>query len=157
MCGSDPHGPAGRAFRFTALHMAVMSQRVDIAKFLLAEGADINAKFEPHGDSSFELAERSTSKGGQEVYQLLKLRTYYTSGETETKAWTIKEGMLAPQAAGVIHTDFERGFIRAETVAYDDLVAAGSVQEAKAQGNYRSEGKEYEVKEGDVLLFRFNV
>jgi len=92
-----------------------------------------------------------------EVYQLLKLRTYYTSGETETKAWTIKEGMLAPQAAGVIHTDFERGFIRAETVAYDDLVSAGSVQEAKAQGNYRSEGKEYEVKEGDVLLFRFNV
>ena len=72
-CGADPHGPAGRAFQFTALHMAVMSQRVDIAKYLLAEGADINAKFEPHGDSSFELAERSTSKGGQEVYQLLKV------------------------------------------------------------------------------------
>ena len=69
----NPHGPAGRAFQFTALHMAVMSQRVDIAKYLLAEGADINAKFEPHGDSSFELAERSTSKGGQEVYQLLKV------------------------------------------------------------------------------------
>ena len=67
------HGPAGRAFQFTALHMAVMSQRVDIAKYLPAEGADINAKFEPHGDSSFELAERSTSKGGQEVYQLLTI------------------------------------------------------------------------------------
>merc|ERR1719238_803499 len=84
-----------------------------------------------------------------EVYTLLDLRTYYTSGETETKAWTIRRGMLAPQAAGVIHTDFERGFIRAETVAYDDLVTAGSMAGAKDNGKVRSEGKEYEVKEGD--------
>ena len=93
----------------------------------------------------------------REAYQLLKLRTYFTSGETETKAWTIKEGMLAPQAAGVIHTDFEKGFIRAETIAYDDLVSCGSEKEAKAQGKARSEGKEYVVQEGDVMLFRFNV
>merc|ERR1719453_2356553 len=86
------------------------------------------------------------------VYQLLKLRTYFTSGETETKAWTIKQGMLAPQAAGVIHSDFEKGFIRAETVAYDDLVEAGTYKEAKDAGKVRSEGKEYEVKEGDVML-----
>ena len=91
------------------------------------------------------------------MYQLLKLRTYYTSGETETKAWTIRSGMLAPQAAGVIHSDFERGFIRAETVAYDDLVAAGGMKEAKDAGTWRQEGKDYEVQEGDVLLFRFNV
>jgi hypothetical protein len=93
----------------------------------------------------------------REVYALLKLRTYFTSGETETKAWTINSGMLAPQAAGVIHSDFERGFIRAETVGYEDLVAAGSMKDAKEAGKVRQEGKEYEVQEGDVLLFRFNV
>ena len=73
-----------------------------------------------------------------QVYQLLRLRTYFASGETETKAWTIREGMLAPQAAGVIHSDFEKGFIRAETVGYDDLVAAGSHAEAKSGGKVRS-------------------
>lgn len=92
----------------------------------------------------------------REVYSLLRLRTYFTSGETETKAWTIRQGMLAPQAAGVIHSDFEKGFIRAETVGYDDLVEARSVKAAKEAGNWRSEGKEYEVQEGDVMLFRFN-
>ncbi len=91
------------------------------------------------------------------TYELLGLRTYFTTGEKETKAWTIQAGMLAPQAAGVIHTDFERGFIRAETVAYDDLVATGSMNAAKEKGLMRSEGKDYVVKEGDVLLFRFNV
>eukprot|EP00316_Scyphosphaera_apsteinii_P012038 CAMPEP_0119313988 /NCGR_PEP_ID=MMETSP1333-20130426/31152_1 /TAXON_ID=418940 /ORGANISM="Scyphosphaera apsteinii, Strain RCC1455" /LENGTH=413 /DNA_ID=CAMNT_0007318997 /DNA_START=23 /DNA_END=1264 /DNA_ORIENTATION=+ len=92
-----------------------------------------------------------------QVYTLLQLCTYYTSGETETKAWTITEGTLAPQAAGVIHSDFEKGFIRAETVAYDDLVESGSYQAAKESGLVRSEGKEYKVKDADVLLFRFNV
>ena len=91
------------------------------------------------------------------TYELLSLRTYFTTGEKETKAWTIKAGMLAPQAAGVIHTDFQRGFIRAETVAYDDLVATGSITAAKEKGLMRSEGKDYLVKEGDVMLFRFNV
>jgi len=92
-----------------------------------------------------------------QAYELLALRTYYTSGETETKAWTIKKGMLAPQAAGVIHSDFEKGFIRAETVAYADLVSSGSMKAAKEAGLVRSEGKEYEVKDADVMLFRFNV
>ncbi|KAH6764483.1 GTP-binding protein-like protein [Perilla frutescens var. hirtella] len=91
------------------------------------------------------------------TYSLLGLRTYFTSGEKETKAWTIQAGMTAPQAAGVIHSDFERGFIRAETVAYDDFVAAGSFSAAREKGLLRSEGKEYVVKEGDVMLFRFNV
>jgi GTP-binding protein YchF len=91
------------------------------------------------------------------TYELLGLRTYFTTGPKETRAWTIKAGMLAPQAAGVIHTDFERGFIRAETVAYEDLVAAGSMHGAKEKGLVRSEGKEYLVQEGDVMLFRFNV
>jgi GTP-binding protein YchF len=91
------------------------------------------------------------------TYELLGLRTYFTTGPKETRAWTIKSGMLAPQAAGVIHTDFERGFIRAETVSYKDLVAAGSMSAAKEKGLVRSEGKEYLVQEGDVMLFRFNV
>ena len=91
------------------------------------------------------------------TYDLLGLRTYLTTGPTETRAWTIQVGMKAPQAAGVIHTDFERGFIRAETVSYDDLVTCGSLQAAKEKGLVRSEGKEYEVQEGDVMLFRFNV
>ncbi|WP_373481044.1 redox-regulated ATPase YchF [Geminocystis sp.] len=91
------------------------------------------------------------------TYELLGLRTYITTGETETRAWTIIAGMKAPQAAGVIHTDFERGFIRAETIGYDDLVKAGSISAAKELGLVRSEGKEYIVKEGDVMVFRFNV
>ncbi|WP_008319149.1 redox-regulated ATPase YchF [Leptolyngbya sp. PCC 6406] len=91
------------------------------------------------------------------TYELLGLRTYFTTGPKETRAWTITAGMVAPQAAGVIHTDFERGFIRAETIAYSDLVTFGSMGAAKEKGLVRSEGKEYVVQEGDVMLFRFNV
>jgi GTP-binding protein YchF len=93
----------------------------------------------------------------REAYDILGLQTYYTSGPTETRAWTIRKGWTAPKAAGVIHNDFERGFIRAETVSYDDLVACGSEIEAKNKGKLRSEGKDYIVQEGDVILFRFNV
>ncbi|KAL7473654.1 hypothetical protein ACHAXS_014115 [Conticribra weissflogii] len=93
----------------------------------------------------------------REAYDILQLQTYYTSGPTETRAWTIRKGWKAPQAAGVIHNDFERGFIRAETISYEDLVACGSEAEVKKQGKLRSEGKEYVVQEGDVILFRFNV
>ncbi|GMH11559.1 hypothetical protein Nepgr_013400 [Nepenthes gracilis] len=91
------------------------------------------------------------------TYGLLGMRTYFTSGEKETKAWTIVAGMTAPQAAGIIHSDFEKGFIRAETVSYDDFVAAGSFAAAREKGLLRSEGKDYIVQEGDVMLFRFNV
>jgi ribosome-binding ATPase len=91
------------------------------------------------------------------TYHLLGLRTYFTAGEKEVRAWTIHAGDTAPKAAGVIHTDFERGFIKAETVAYDDLVACGSIAAAREKGLYRMEGKEYVVKDGDVMLFKFNV
>jgi GTP-binding protein YchF len=91
------------------------------------------------------------------TYHLLGLRTYFTAGEKEVRAWTIHIGDTAPKAAGVIHSDFERGFIKAETVAYDDLVKLGSVAAAREKGLYRMEGKEYVVKDGDVLLFKFNV
>lgn len=89
-------------------------------------------------------------------HALLGLQTYFTVGPKEARAWTIRKGMLAPQAAGVIHGDFEKGFIRAETIAYDDFVALGGEQAAKDAGKMRAEGKGYEVKEGDVLHFLFN-
>jgi len=91
------------------------------------------------------------------TYRLLGLSTYFTSGEKETRAWTISIGMKAPQAAGVIHTDFEKGFIRAQTISFDKLLEAGSLVEAKNKGWLRSEGKEYIVNEGDVMEFLFNV
>ena len=90
-------------------------------------------------------------------YELLGLISYLTAGPTESRAWTIRRGTLAPQAAGKIHSDFERGFIRAEVVAYEDLMACGSYAAAREKGLVRSEGKEYEMKDGDVVLFRFNV
>lgn len=89
-------------------------------------------------------------------YKLLDLITYFTAGPKETRAWTIKRGTKAPQAAGVIHTDFERGFIRAQTIAYEDYVTLGGEVPAKEAGKARDEGKEYVVQDGDVLLFRFN-
>ncbi|MGH8174223.1 MAG: DUF933 domain-containing protein, partial [Rhodanobacteraceae bacterium] len=90
-------------------------------------------------------------------YKLLGLQTYFTAGEKEVRAWTVKRGSTAPQAAAVIHTDFERGFIRAETIAYDDFIKFKGESGARDAGRLRLEGKEYIVKEGDVLHFRFNV
>ena len=91
------------------------------------------------------------------VYHLLGLRTFFTTGEKETRAWTIHEGDKAPSAAGTIHSDFERGFIAAETIHYDDLVELGSFAKAREAGKLRLEGKDYVVRDGDVILFRFNV
>jgi ribosome-binding ATPase YchF (GTP1/OBG family) len=91
------------------------------------------------------------------VYHLLGLRTFLTTGEKETRAWTIHAGEKAPGAAGAIHSDFERGFIAAETIHYDDLVALGSFAKAREAGKLRTEGKDYVVRDGDVILFRFNV
>jgi len=93
----------------------------------------------------------------QKAYHLLGLATYFTAGEQEVRAWTFRRGMKAPQCAGIIHSDFERGFIRAETVAYADLLDYGSMTAAKENGKVRQEGKEYVVQDGDVMLFRFNV
>lgn len=91
------------------------------------------------------------------TYRLLGLLTYFTAGEKEVRAWTVREGSTAPQAAGVIHTDFEKGFIRAETISYDDFIGLGGEQGAREAGKMRLEGKEYIVREGDVMHFRFNV
>ena len=90
-------------------------------------------------------------------YEMLNLQTYFTAGVQEVRAWTVKVGATAPQAAGVIHTDFEKGFIRAEVIAYDDFIKFNGEAGAKEAGKWRLEGKEYIVKDGDVLHFRFNV
>ncbi|MBW4505600.1 MAG: redox-regulated ATPase YchF [Scytonematopsis contorta HA4267-MV1] len=153
-------------------HLATGNEYVEKVRKVAAEEnaqvAVVSAQVEselielPPEERADFLASLGVEEGGlksliRATYTLLGLRTYFTSGEQETRAWTIKAGMLAPQAAGVIHSDFERGFIRAETVAYKDLVTNGSMNAAKEKGLVKSEGKEYVVQEGDVMLFRFNV
>jgi GTP-binding protein YchF len=103
------------------------------------------------------LAETGLTRVIRAGYQLLGLITFFTAGPKEARAWTVEKHAKAPEAAGVIHTDFERGFIRAETIAYDDFIACGGELGAKDAGKMRSEGKDYVVQDGDVLLFRFNV
>jgi GTP-binding protein YchF len=107
--------------------------------------------------SDLGLTETGLARVIRAGYDLLHLITFFTAGPKEARAWTVETGSKAPQAAGVIHTDFERGFIRAETIAYDDFVRHGGEAGAKEAGRMRSEGKEYVVHDGDVLLFRFNV
>lgn len=108
------------------------------------------------------LADLGLERSGLEVlaqaaYKLLGLQSFFTAGEMEVKAWTVRQGATAPQAAGVIHTDFERGFIKAETIAYDDYVELGGEKGAKEAGRLRMEGKDYVIQDGDVVHFRFNV
>ena len=115
----------------------------------------------PDEESKEFLAELGLDEAGLDRliragYKLLNLITYFTVGPKETRAWTIVRGTKAPQAAGVIHSDFERGFIRAQTIAYDDYIALNGEVGAKEAGKARDEGKEYVVQDGDVLLFRFN-
>jgi GTP-binding protein YchF len=142
-----------------------------VREFAAAEGNEvvpISAKVESEiaelegEDKAMFLEELGLQESGLDrlihgAYKLLGLYTYFTAGVQEVRAWTIRKGTKAPQAAGVIHTDFERGFIRAEVVGYDDLIAAGSMNGAKEKGQLRLEGKEYVVKDGDVMHFRFNV
>ncbi|WP_462317969.1 redox-regulated ATPase YchF [Marinilabilia sp.] len=103
------------------------------------------------------LKESGVSKLIRSAYELLNLKTFFTAGEKEVRAWTFPEGAMAPQAAGVIHTDFEKGFIRAEVIKYDDYTRLGSEQACKEAGKVHVEGKEYEVQDGDIMHFRFNV
>jgi len=122
-----------------------------------SEIAALPAEERPEFLDSLGLHESGLDRLVRAGYELLGLMTFFTTGEDEVKAWTITAGTKAPQAAGKIHSDFERGFIKAETVAYDDLVKLGSWNAAKEKGVLRQEGKEYVVKDGDCLLFRFNV
>lgn len=142
-----------------------------VREYAAAEGAEvvpICAKMEAEiaeldgEDKAMFLRELGLKESGLDrliraAYRLLGLQTYFTAGEKEVRAWTIRKGTKAPQAAGVIHSDFERGFIRAEVVSYEDLVAAGSLAAAREKGLLRLEGKDYVVQDGDVMHFRFNV
>ncbi|GGF17626.1 ribosome-binding ATPase YchF [Halobacillus andaensis] len=122
-----------------------------------AEIAELDGEEKQEFLEDLGIAESGLDQLIKATYNLLGLATYFTAGEQEVRAWTFKEGMTAPQCAGIIHTDFERGFIRAETVSYDDLVDAGTMGAAKDRGRVRLEGKDYLVKDGDVIHFRFNV
>lgn len=119
------------------------------------------ASLEPEEQVTFLEAYGLKKSGLNEVieksYYLLGLKTYFTAGEPEVRAWTFRNGMKAPQCAGIIHTDFERGFIKAETLSYQDLLKYGTPQAAKENGRVRLEGKDYVVQDGDIMLFRFNV
>ena len=153
--------------------MPLMSQRVidKVREYAQKNGADvvvISAKIEAElvaldkDEAKAYLSDLGVENSGIErmiksVYKLLNLRTFITAGEKEVHAWTITAGAKAPQAAGVIHTDFEKGFIRAEITSYDDFVACGSYVAAKEKGLTRIEGKDYVIQDGDLVHFRFNV
>jgi ribosome-binding ATPase YchF (GTP1/OBG family) len=149
-----------------AKHVKAVSSYV--ATHLATEAVVISAQIEselaelPLSEAAEYLSGLGVKESGvgtliRAVYHLLGLRTYFTTGEKESRAWTIHAGDKTPAAAGVIHSDFERGFIAAETVQYDDLIRLGSFAKAREAGKLRIEGKEYEVKDGDVMVFRFNV
>ena len=122
-----------------------------------AEISDMDAEDKELFLSDLGLEESGLNRIIREGYQLLGLISYLTAGKQEVRAWTIRKGTKAPQAAGKIHTDFEKGFIRAEVVSYEDLMACGSMSAAKEKGLVRLEGKEYVMQDGDIVLFRFNV
>ena len=122
-----------------------------------AEIVDMDAEEKEMFLADLGLEESGLDRLIKECYSLLGLISYLTAGKPEVRAWTITKGTKAPQAAGKIHTDFERGFIRAEVVSFDDLMKCGSIASAKEKGLYRSEGKDYVMNDGDVVLFRFNV
>ena len=140
---------------------AIKDENADILIISAAIEADI-AQLESYEDRKAFLSDLGLEKSGveqliQKSYRLLNLITYFTAGVKEVRAWTIHEGDTAPQAAGVIHTDFEKGFIRAEVIAYDDFINLGGEAKVKEAGKLRVEGKEYIVKDGDMMHFRFNV
>jgi GTP-binding protein YchF len=149
----NPH--VGKVGEYARAHHAC--ETVVISAQIESDLIDLSA--EEAGEFLKELGVSESGVGAliRSTYHLLGLRTYFTAGEKEARAWTIHAGDTAPKAAGVIHTDFERGFIKAETVAFDDLMKCGSIAAAREKGLYRMEGKEYVVRDGDVLLFKFNV
>ena len=144
-----------------AVKSAVKGENAEVMFLAIATESDI-AELEDYDEKQMFLEELGLEEPGinrviRSAYTLLNKQTYFTAGEKEVRAWTIEEGASAPQAAGVIHTDFEKGFIRAEVIAYDDYVNFGSENAVKEAGKLRVEGKHYIVKDGDVMHFLFNV
>jgi GTP-binding protein YchF len=140
---------------------AVKDENAEVLVLAVATEADI-AELEDYEERQLFLEDLGLEEAGvsrliRSAYKLLNLQTYFTAGVKEVRAWTVAVGATAPQAAGVIHTDFEKGFIRAETISYSDYVAYGSEAKVKEAGKMRVEGKDYIVKDGDIMHFRFNV
>ena len=140
---------------------AVKDENAEVIVLAVGTEADIT-ELDDYEERQMFLADIGLEEAGvarlvRSAYKLLNLQTYFTAGVKEVRAWTIPIGSTAPQAAGVIHTDFEKGFIRAETIAYEDFVTYGSEAKVKEAGKMKVEGKEYIVKDGDVMHFRFNV
>ncbi|MFV1990417.1 MAG: redox-regulated ATPase YchF [Acidimicrobiales bacterium] len=134
-----------------------VAEVVPISVQLEAEAAELDESDRKEMLEALGLGEGAIGRFVRATHHLMGLRTYLTTGEQETRAWTFRDGYTAPQCAGIIHTDFERGFIRAETIGFDELVGAGSWVAAREKGILRLEGKEYIVQDGDVMEFRFNV
>ena len=150
---ANPHVQAVRQYAET--HRG--TEAVVISAAIESELVDLSEEDGRQYLESVGVKESGVGQLIRSTYHVLGLRTFLTAGEKEVRAWTIHEGFTAPQAAGVIHTDFERGFICAETVKYTDLIAAGTYAAAREKGQVRQEGKSYIVQDGDVMLFRFNV
>ncbi|MDX2000827.1 MAG: redox-regulated ATPase YchF [Chitinophagales bacterium] len=161
VCNVDDKSVVSGNRHVEAVKAAVKDEDAEVINVCAATEADI-AEFESYDDRMMFLEEMGLSEPGvarliKKSYSLLKLITYFTAGVKEVRAWTIQVGTKAPQAAGVIHTDFEKGFIRAEVIHYDDYVKYGSESACRDAGKLNVEGKEYVVLDGDVMHFRFNV
>lgn len=161
VCNVDESGAQSGNSYVNQVREAVANEKAEVIVLAVATEADIN-ELESYEErqlflEDLGLDEPGSSKLIRAAYHLLKLQTYFTAGVKEVRAWTIGVGDTAPQAAGVIHTDFEKGFIRAEVIAYSDYVTFGSEARVKEAGKMRVEGKEYLVQDGDVMHFRFNV
>jgi GTP-binding protein YchF len=154
---SGQEGPHLRALREAVRASGEHAEVVAFSARIEAELAELPPSDRREFLESLGLESAGLDRLIRASYSLLGLETYFTAGEQEVRAWMIHKGDTAPKAAGVIHTDFERGFIRAETVSYDDFIANGGWKGARERGVVRSEGKEYVVRDGDVMLFRFNV
>jgi GTP-binding protein YchF len=161
VCNVDESAAATGNDYVTQVQTAVATENAEVLVLAVATEADIN-ELETYDERQLFLEDLGLDEPGaakliRAAYRLLNLETYFTAGQKEVRAWTIPAGATAPQAAGVIHTDFEKGFIRAEVISFADYDALGSEQKAKEAGKARVEGKDYTVKDGDVMHFRFNV
>ena len=161
VCNVDENSAVSGNSYVEQVKTAVATENAEVLVLAVGTEADINELDDFEERQLFlediGLDEPGSAKLIRSAYKLLNLQTYFTAGPKEVRAWTIKIGSLAPQAAGVIHTDFEKGFIRAEVIAYDDYVNYGSEAKVKEAGKIRVEGKNYTVKDGDVVHFLFNV
>lgn len=161
VCNVDERAALEGNAHVEAVKKAVEGERAELLVLAVSTEADIT-ELETFEERQLFLEDMGLSEPGsakliRAAYDLLDLHTYFTAGPKEVRAWTVKKGVTAPMAAGVIHTDFEKGFIRAEVIAYEDFIKYGSENKVKEAGKMRVEGKDYIVKDGDVMHFRFNV